>query len=253
MWARLGFAVATDVDPEILIVDEILSVGDEAFQHKSAERIETFRERGSTILVVSHNMTLIDNMCQRAALLDQGKLIAVGSARSVVDKYLDIVRGGESRRLVQEGTIDETNRWGNRKVEITRVRLLDSEGAERLIFTTGQRLDMEIEYIAHQPVLSPVFGMALHRHDGVHVTGPNTAFAGMDTGNVEGSGKIVYTIPCLPLLEGRYQLSVAVTNQDDTEMFDYHDRAYPFRVDNHGKGVSERYGLMTLHGEWRRE
>lgn len=253
MWARLGFAIATDVEPDILIVDEILSVGDEAFQHKSADRIESFRERGSTILLVSHNMALIENMCQRAALLDQGKLVALGPARSVVDQYLEIVRGGESKRLLKEGMLDEANRWGNRKVEITRVRTLDKTGSERVIFHTGQTFKLEIEYVAHQLVSSPIFGMAIHRQDGIHITGPNTAFAGMSLGNVEGRGKITYTIPGLPLLEGRYQLSVAVTNQDDSEMFDYHDRAYPFRVDNYGEDITEQYGLLTLHGEWRHE
>lgn len=251
MWARLGFAVATDVEPDILIVDEILSVGDEAFQRKSAERIEAFRERGTTILMVSHNMSAVENMCQRAALLDQGKLIALGSARSVVDRYLEIVRWGESSRLLQEGVPDETNRWGNRLIEITRVRMLDENHVARVIFHTGQKLVVEIEYTAHQPVLSPIFGIAIHRHDGVHITGPNTAFSNLDLGVVKGSGKIIYTIPNLVLLEGRYQFSVAVTNQDDTQMFDYHDRAYPFRVDNHGIDISERYGLMILNGEWR--
>jgi ABC-type polysaccharide/polyol phosphate transport system ATPase subunit len=251
MWARLGFAVATDVEPEILIVDEILSVGDEAFQRKSAERIEAFRERGTTILMVSHNMSVVENMCQRAALLDQGKLIALGSARSVVDRYLEIVRWGESSRLLEEGIPDESNRWGNRTVEITRVRILDENLAERVMFHTGQKLVVEIEYTAHQPVISPIFGIAIHRHDGVHITGPNTAFANLDLGAVKGSGKITYTIPNLVLLEGRYQFSVAVTNQDDTQMFDYHDRAYPFRVDNHGADITERYGLMVLNGEWR--
>jgi ABC-type polysaccharide/polyol phosphate transport system ATPase subunit len=87
MWARLGFAVATDVDPDILIVDELLSVGDEAFQRKSAARIESFREQGVTILLVSHNMETIASICQRAAWLDHGKLMAVGQVSDVVAEY----------------------------------------------------------------------------------------------------------------------------------------------------------------------
>ena len=87
MWARLGFSVATDVDPEILIIDEVLSVGDEAFQRKSKERINQFRDRGATIMFVSHNMALIENMCQRAAWLDQGKLKAIGESPDVIAAY----------------------------------------------------------------------------------------------------------------------------------------------------------------------
>ena len=87
MWARLGFSVATDVDPEILIIDEVLSVGDEAFQRKSKERINQFRDRGATIMFVSHNMAMIENMCQRAAWLDQGKLKAIGESPDVIAAY----------------------------------------------------------------------------------------------------------------------------------------------------------------------
>jgi len=87
MWARLGFSVATDVDPEILIIDEVLSVGDEAFQRKSTERINQFRDRGATILLVSHNMAQIEEMCQHAAWLDQGKLEAIGETPVVIAAY----------------------------------------------------------------------------------------------------------------------------------------------------------------------
>jgi ABC-type polysaccharide/polyol phosphate transport system ATPase subunit len=87
MWARLGFSVATDVDPEILIIDEVLSVGDEAFQRKSKERINQFRDRGATIMFVSHNMAMIENMCQRTAWLDQGKLKAIGESPDVIAAY----------------------------------------------------------------------------------------------------------------------------------------------------------------------
>lgn len=253
MWARLGFAVATDVNPDILLVDEILSVGDAGFQLKSADRIEAFRASGTTILLVSHNMELIENMCQRAAWLDHGKIMAVGSARSVVDQYLQVVREGESRRLSHEGDIDPEQRWGNRKIEIVRVRVLNESSAEQTIFHTGEQLVLEMEFIAHEPVVSPTFGVAIHRQDGLHITGPNTAFANIEVGEVMGAGKIRYSIPNLPLLEGRYSFSVAATNQNDTEMFDYHDRAYSFRVDNRGHDIQERYGLMSLRGEWQHD
>lgn len=89
MWARLGFAVATDVEPDILIVDEILSVGDEAFQRKSFGRMQKFREMGATILLVSHNMDTISTMCHRAAWLDQGKIRAIGEVETVIKAYRD--------------------------------------------------------------------------------------------------------------------------------------------------------------------
>lgn len=251
MWARLGFAVATDADPDILIVDEILSVGDEAFQRKSAERMDSFRERGVTILLVSHNMSVIEELCQRAAWLDHGQLRALGPAASVVHQYLERVREGESQRLAQQPTAEESRRWGSRKIEITRARLLNAQGAEQFIFHTGEKLVLEMEYIAHQPIPSPIFGVAIHRSDGAHITGPNTGFSGLDLGLVQGRGVIRYCLPSLPLLEGSYFFSYASTDRDDTEMFDYHDRALPFQVDNHGHGVRERFGMLVLSGEWQ--
>jgi lipopolysaccharide transport system ATP-binding protein len=250
MWARLGFAVATDTQPEVLIVDEVLSVGDEAFQRKSFERIQSFREQGATILLVSHNLDAIESMCQRAVWLDHGKVAALDSAQSVVSQYLGRVREDESERMGQ-AQLDTEHRWGNRKIEITRARITNSQNEDESIFYTGQTLVLRLEYKAHQPVQSPMFGMAVHRNDGLHITGPNTAFAKMDLGLVQGSGEITYTIPALALLEGLYHISVAVADREDTEIFDYHHLAYDFRVLNYGHGNVEKYGLVTLNGVWQ--
>jgi homopolymeric O-antigen transport system ATP-binding protein len=250
MWARLGFSVATDTRPEVLIVDEVLSVGDEAFQRKSFERIQSFREKGTTILLVSHNMDAIESMCQRAVWLDHGKVVALDSAQSVVAQYLGRVRKNEAERVGQT-LLDSEHRWGNRKIEITHVQIMNDQNVEESIFYTGQALVLRLEYVAHQPLQSPVFGMAIHRNDGLHITGPNTAFARLDLGLVQGSGVITYTIPSLSLLEGLYHISVASTNRDDTEMFDYHHVAYDFRVLNYGHSNVEKYGLVTLDGVWQ--
>lgn len=253
MWARLGFAVATDVDADILIVDEVLSVGDDAFQRKSSERIEAFRQKGVTILLVSHNMSLVKQICQRAAWLDQGKLIDVGSVDVVVDRYLQSVRDKENRRLMEEHVETVDRRWGSQKIEITRVRILDEARQPQHIFYTGQSLILEMDYLARETVDSPVFGIAVHRQDGLHLTGPNTAFSGINLGNISGSGKIIYTVPHLPFLPGKYFFSVAAVKNDDTEIYDYHDRLYPIQIDNENRGIYEKYGLITLQGEWHHE
>jgi ABC-type polysaccharide/polyol phosphate transport system ATPase subunit len=252
MWARLGFAVATETQPEILIVDEILSVGDESFQHKSLERIQSFKAEGATILLVSHSMNMIEQMCQRAAWLSHGKVIASGSTHAVVEQYLGQVREDESKRTSQESTDEPSHRWGDRRLEIRQVKIFNAKYEEQNTFYTGESLILKIDYFAHEPIVSPTVGVAIHRQDGVHITGPNTTFSGMDLGIVEGPGTVVYTIPYLTLLEGLYSFTVATVNQEDTIIYDYHDRLYTFRVNNHGKNVSERYGLMTMRGEWKR-
>lgn len=249
MVARLGFAVATDERPEILIVDEILSVGDTEFQTRSFERIQSFQAQGTTILLVTHDVGRVETMCQRAIFLSHGQIVAAGSASHVVDRYLGRIRQREEARLAEAQTAEQAWRWGNRKIEITKVEFLDEQGQPKNIFQTGDYFALRIEYEAHEPIESPVFGMAIHHNDGTHITGPNTQFAGLDLGRVEGKGWVLYEVERLPLLEGLYKVSVAVHNKDDSEMYDDHDQGYQVRIVRNEKN-NERYGYLTLNGRW---
>ncbi len=247
MVARLGFAVATDERPEILIVDEILSVGDTEFQTRSFERIQSFQAQGTTILLVTHDIGRVETMCQRAIFLSHGQIVASGSSAQVVDRYLGRIRQREEARLAEAQTEAQPWRWGNRKIEITKVEFLDEKGQPKNIFQTGDYFALRIEYEAHEPIDSPVFGMAIHHNDGTHITGPNTQFAGLDLGRVEGRGWVLYEVERLPLLQGLYKVSVAVHNPSDSEMYDDHDRGYQIRVENSNREV---YGYISLSGKW---
>ena len=250
MFARLGFSVATAARPDVLIVDEILGVGDAEFQTKSFERIQNFQAEGTTILLVSHSLDRVEAICSRALWLDHGKIIALGSAASVVNQYLTHSRDQESSRLSAEFGRSNQSRWGTGKIEITRVRLTGLDGSEQSIFETGQPFVLHMDYIAHQPLPGAIFGMAIHRQDGVHITGPNTSQAGLEMPELSGPGSVTFRVNHLPLLEGLYRLTVASTNLADTEIYDYHDRNYFFRVVNANRPRPEKYGLMTLGGEW---
>ncbi|MBP7692564.1 MAG: ABC transporter ATP-binding protein [Anaerolineales bacterium] len=249
MFARLAFSVNIHVDPEILLVDEALAVGDQAFQRKCLDRIDALRGQGVTILFVSHALETIRALCARALWLERGRLIADGPAGEVAALYLDRTSDLIASRLAAAGQGPE-NRWGNRRVELTRLRFLDERGDERQAFITGETLTISLDYWAAQPVDDPVFGLAIYRADGVHVCGPNTGFAGLTLGRLEGAGSLRYIVPALPLLDGVYYVSVAVVNRTDTETFDFHDRAYSFRMANTPGQVRESYGLVTLHGRW---
>ncbi len=252
MVARLGFAVATAWVPDILILDEVLSVGDAEFQIKSSERIQQMRAEGATVLLVSHSGEAVQANCDRAIWLDRGQLIAQGSANSVTQQYRGDTVTMESNRLAQMPQAAEaTRRWGSHTIEIVRTRLTNKDNKEQTIFKTGDALVLQMDYIAQQAVESPIFGVAIHRHDGMHISGPNTSFANINLSTVNGHGTIIYSIPYLPLLEGLYDFSVAAVNHSDTEIFDYHDRLYPFRVVNDGVENQEKYGLITLQGEWK--
>ncbi|MDH7474364.1 MAG: ABC transporter ATP-binding protein [Anaerolineae bacterium] len=243
MYMRLGFSVAAHTDPQILLVDEVLAVGDAAFQRKCLERINDLRRQGVTVLFVSHSVDTVRSLCNRVLWLNEGHLVADDSAEAVVQRYLEHSWGREG----DAGPGGDEHRWGSGKIRIVRVRLLDGEGRERQQFRTGEPLGVEMQYRAERRVERPVFGLAIHRSDGVHITGPNSRFAGLDILAVEGEGTVTYTIPTLSLLEGLYHISVSAHNWGDTEMYDYHDRMYSFWV---LPGEGERYGVVTLRGEW---
>ena len=255
MYARLGFSVATMKRPEILIVDEILGVGDAEFQTKSYERIQRFQGEGTTILLVSHSLERVKELCARAIWLDHGKILASGSADQVVDQYLAQIMNleRENLRAASRQPLAPASQWGDQKISLSNICLYDGNGQEQTIFQTGDTLILKMEYIAHEEIISPVFGVAIHRQDGAHITGPNTSLAHFEIPRVYGKGRITFKIPFLPVLEGLYQFSVAAINQDDTEMFDYHDRVYPFRVINRGGKIQEPYGMITVNGEWTHE
>ncbi len=251
MTARLGFAVATDSQPDILIVDEILSVGDEAFQHKSYDRIQSIKSQGATILLVSHSMSVIEGMCQRAAWLHRGQILSMDNAKAVVDRYLGLVSEEENRQLIaksQPGDAVEGKEY--KPIEIRQVRILNVHDREQQVFHTGECVQVQVEYVAHEPVNSLEVGIAIHRQDGVHITGPNTAFDGLEIKAPPGIGGIVYTIPSIPLMEGMYQLSVSLVNRLGNIILDFHDHYYSFRINNHGHDIHDRYGVMTMNGEW---
>jgi lipopolysaccharide transport system ATP-binding protein len=241
MHMRLGFSIAVHTEPEILLVDEVLAVGDADFQRKCLNKIDQLRSQGATILLVSHSVDTVRNLCLRTIWLDEGKVIANDSTETVVQRYL------KRSWIETQDSKGNNQHWGNGKVRITDVQLLDREEQQKQRFYSGEPLIIEMHYQVEKRVERPVFGLAIHRGDGVHITGPNTQFSGYEIPQIEGDGVVRYTIPSLPLLEGRYFVSVSAHNWEDTEMYDYHDRLYPFYVINSTK---ECYGILSMKGDW---
>jgi len=250
MYVRLGFAVAIHTDPDLLLVDEVLAVGDATFQHKCMDSIQKFRAQGGTLILVSHDLGTIQSICHQAMWLDHGCVRDFGSPTDVVMSYLNEVARGEQENAGAQPlpTIEGANRWGTGKVQITGVEICDGASRPCSTFVDGGTMEIHVKYRANERIEDPIFGLGFHHQNGTHICGPNTKFARLYIPFVSGEGKVVYRIPSLPLLEGTYLISAAVVNRDDTEMFDYHDRAYKFRV---YPGVSsERFGLVTMRGEW---
>ncbi|MFQ6058238.1 MAG: ABC transporter ATP-binding protein [Anaerolineae bacterium] len=249
MYMRLGFAIAIHVDPDVLLIDEVLAVGDQSFQQKCLERINEMRGRGVTILFVSHNLEAVRNLCDKALWLDNGVIRAQGATGMVIDRYMASVLRAEEERLEVESLVSsEGDRWGSREVEIVEVRFLDQYGLERRVFATGEPMTVRIRYRARDRIQRPVFGVAIYRNDGMHINGPNTRLAGYEIDHLDGEGEIDYTIHALNLLEGTYELSAAIYDYECVHPYDHQHRRYTFVV---RRGVvSERYGMVYLPSRW---
>ncbi len=250
MYVRLGFAVAVHTDPEVLLIDEVLAVGDQNFQHKCLERILEMKQQGVTICFVSHGLESVRRLCSHAIWLDDGTVQAAGDVGDTISAYLRHAAAEEEAHGAATSVKDK-QRWGTGDVEIASVSFLDVEGRERHVFKTGESWTVRLRYRAPRRIEKPVFGLAVYRNDGVHVGGPNTQFFGLDVPFIEGEGDVLYRVESLPLMEGTYFLSVAAHNRADTAMYDFHDRLYTFKVRQVGRG--ERYGLVSLSGEWEWE
>lgn len=251
MYVRLGFSVAIHTDPDLLIVDEVLTVGDTHFQNKCMDAIQLFREKGGTLFLVSHSLDVVESTCTRALWFDHGRVQADGDTLDVIMQYRNRIAEEENAANPSHMALelDSSKRWGTGKVQIIEVEMCDDDGEPRTTFYTGEPMVVHMRYHAQEPIASLTFGLAIHAQNGAHVTGPNTRTGGLEIRNVAGEGEIVFRVPALTLMEGAYVLSVAATNAADSIMYDYHDRAYPFRV-YPGQSL-ERYGLITLGGEWR--
>ncbi len=250
MYVRLGFSVAVNTEPEVLLVDEVLSVGDVSFQRKCMERIADLRRRGVTIVLVSHGLDTVQTLCDEAIWLEDGRIEAQGDAIDVAMAYRSAmakkhIRRGQRQESEEEG---DARRWGTGEVQITDVELYNGDGQAETTFATGEPMEIRLHYQASDRVEAPVFGLAIHHQNGAHICGPNTRQLGLEIPAVEGEGVVCYRIPELNLLGGSYLISVSVHDWLDVEMFAYHDRLYPFTV--YRGDCRELYGLVTLKGEW---
>jgi len=251
MYMRLGFSVAIHVNPTVLIVDEILAVGDQAFQMKCIDRIHEMKRKGVTIILISHNLSIVRRLCSHIIWLEHGQTQASGPTEEVTGQYKEYSNQTIGQQLATESQEGSFRRWGSQEIEITALRFLGSGGEEQSLFNTGDEMIIEIAYCAHKPIREPEFGLAIFRQDGLQINGPNSQLAGLETGVVEGPGSIRYHIKRLPLLPARYQVTVAIHDSRLMQAFDYHELAYPFRVVVGGTKEIDGVLEMSATWEWR--
>jgi ABC-type polysaccharide/polyol phosphate transport system ATPase subunit len=257
MYMRLGFSVAINVDPEVLLVDEVLAVGDEAFTHKCLDKFAEFKRRGKTVLLVTHMLDLVTRFCDEALWLDHGVTRAQGDPKRVIDAYRLDVAVEENRALSSpsvhvagaepQGDVSAARegRWGSREAEILGVDFLRHDGTAAHVFESGEPVEIRFHVRAHQRLTDFVFGIGIFSADGVCCYGTNTDIEGAQPGEFSGDADVGFHLDSLTLIEGSYKVDVAVHRRDGTP-YDYHRQLHTIRVASHVKDT----GLFRPPHHW---
>jgi ABC-2 type transport system ATP-binding protein len=242
MYVRLGFSVAINVDPDILLVDEVLAVGDAAFQDKCMEKFAEFRHAGKTVVLVSHAMGSLRTLCDQAAWLDHGELVRVGPANDIVDTYID---AGHTERVDHP---DGGARWGSGEVMLREVELLNESGQPATRFYTGDPVTFRMHFHVNKAIDKPVFGLALETIEGVYAWAHHSRDGQFVPDQIAESGYVDLSIPRLALQAGTYDLNASIVDFTTTHTFDFRRSCLRFDVLS---GVEhESGGIVALGGTW---
>ena len=272
MYVRLGFSVAIHVNPDVLLVDEVLAVGDEGFTHKCLDKFAEFKKRGKTVLLVTHALGLVERFCDEAIWLEGGRIGGQGDPKRVVDAYVSDVAGQENKFLAAEDSKAQQStaapapqepvattpdaaradrgqptegRWGSGIVEITEVALLGRDEEATHMFQAGDPLRVRMKVKAHRAVEDVAFGVGIYNADGVCVYGTNTEIEKVDLASISGESVVAVDFEALELVEGTYKVDVAVHTRDGAP-YDYHRHLYTFRVRSQIKDV----GIYRPRHRW---
>jgi hypothetical protein len=236
MRLRLGFAVAVASDPEILLIDEVLSVGDARFQEKCFERLLELRENGTTILLASHDETQVRRLCDRVVWLSRGRVQASGAPDDVYAAYSYSMLT-ETQRRAEEAAIESRhgrpelrvneNRFGTFEVEVAGVTVLrDGDGA----IAPGAAVGITVALEAHRPVDDPIVAVSLRRDDGARCLDLNTQMDGLSLGRIDGRSDVTLWLDRVDVEPGLYRFDVGVYEASWSYVYDYHWAAYPLEV-----------------------
>ena len=246
MFVRLGFAVAISLNPEILIVDEVITVGDEEFQRKCFDYLHDLRRSGRTIVLVTHSMTLVGDLCDEAVWLEHGVVRQLGPAREVADAYITSVNDREVQAVQRESgpPAPMERRHGSGEIRVTDVEILDSSGGPSPVLVAGQGCVFRMHFQARVALDGLTFGLGFMHESNVNVSGPNSGRTGPFS-VPEGPGYVDFRVKDLLLQAGAYRISSAVV--DRGHIYDYADQEFPLRV--RGRGDDEP-GLTRMLGVW---
>ncbi|HEX6176842.1 MAG TPA: Wzt carbohydrate-binding domain-containing protein, partial [Thermoanaerobaculia bacterium] len=271
MYVRLGFAVAVHVDPDVLLIDEVLSVGDEEFSARCVAKIQEMKYRGVTLVFVTHQLDQVRNLCDRAMWLDRGEAVQIGDPVRIVDAYLQQVAGGGGARVPspapeavdvesagedaraqkeadERNDLAEEERWGSGEVILRRVALVDGEGRDLVALAAGAAVTIEMDVDVRVPQTDFVFGIGIYHADGSCVYGTNTDLEGLMPQTLDANGRVRFVMPSLDLVAGSYRIDAAVHTRNG-RAFDYRRGVLRFVV---GSRVHD-IGVYRPKHDWKFE
>ena len=267
MYMRLAFAVAINVDADILLIDEILAVGDANFQTKCFDRLRELKAEGTSMILVTHDLSSVEKFCDRAIWLNDGVICREGKAAEVVDAYYSFMNRRKAENSAPVPAVEEAppaeenppapaddademdysaNRFGMRYIEITSVCMRDASGKDTRIFTTGDSLSIEINYKVNRPLDEYVFGFGFYTIEGACLYGNNTQLDRLKISPGTDTGTVAVDIPHLPLLAGKYALNAAIVDKDGTPM-DFYRKYCSFEVVSDDRSE----GYISIDHKWR--
>ncbi len=284
MYMRLAFSVAINVDADILLIDEILAVGDANFQAKCFNRLREIKATGVTIILVTHDTDTVERFCDEAIWINEGKIIKAGRSDKVTDAYLNFMNDKKIEVLEREEQrkIDEkeneknekiestsadadndhdisqnsddnkpeeidysANRFGLKYIEITKAEIINSKGQVTNVLKAGENIKIILHYKVNKPLEEYNFGIGFYNLDGVCIYGNNTQIDRIQVANIEDTGSIIFEVSELPLLSGRYILNVAVVDIDGTPM-DFYRNYCTFDVVSKDRSQ----GCVSIRHKW---
>ena len=247
MYARLAFATAAATDPDILLIDEVLSVGDAGFQRKCKDKMDEFISQNKTIILISHASESIIDICKNTLLLSKGSVEKSGFSKDVIEYY-------NTKTLLKDKRFSEKilneNSDSQSVTRIIDVKLFDENGTESNVFYTNKKFIARIKYFAYKKIDKPLFGISIHKNDGLLILGPNTKVHNFNIPAIEGEGIIEYSIDNLPLLKGLYVFSVGIFIYENNTYvaLDYQHKRFYFEVFDNS---IEEYGLIYVKSKWK--
>jgi ABC-type polysaccharide/polyol phosphate transport system ATPase subunit len=260
MFMRLGFSIAIHTDPDILLVDEVLAVGDAGFVAKCKDRIAELRKQGKTLVLVTHDLDAVERWCDEVVWLDSGEVKDRGYPRRVIDAYRQFIERGEEAEILKgeqshttgeavtaptRGETSQPARWGSREVEVTAIELCDRSGTPKRVFHPDDSMRIRVSYTIHSAQDEIVFGVGINRADGLVVFGTNTYIERVSLSNLTTVGAVECVLERVGLIDGAYALDVA-THRTDGYPFDFHKDSLHFSV----RSDKNQVGVLSPSHHW---